>query len=181
MLMYGRKPTQYCKAIIFQLKISKFKSIYAQDLGEEESTGLEVAMCQTLCQALNIFPLLSHEHCAKSLQNPTAQKRKLRIQERNQFPHSQGNTNVLSYQHTLVSQANPSIALRRSAPLSSRTSPTAECLASCFQVTIEGLGINSLKVLCHCLCILKPPSLFLRSSSGEEGLASTLLCTRHHS
>ena len=46
-----QKPTQYCKAIIFQLKISKFKSIYAQDLGEEESTGLEVAICQTLCQA----------------------------------------------------------------------------------------------------------------------------------
>ena len=58
-----QKPTQYCKAIIFQLKISKFKSIYAQDLGEEESTGLEVAICQTLCQALNIFSLLSHEHC----------------------------------------------------------------------------------------------------------------------
>lgn len=36
----------------------------------------------------------------------------------------------------------------------------AECLASCFQVTLEGLGINSLQVLRHCLCILKPPSLF---------------------
>ena len=110
-----QKATQYCKAIICQLKISKFKSIYARDLGEEESTGLEVAICQTPCQALNIFSLLSHEHCAKLLQNPTAQKRKLRIQEDNQFPHSHRNTNVLSYQHTLV----PRPTLHRSKKISS--------------------------------------------------------------
>ena len=53
-----QKSRQYCKAILFQLKISKFKSIYVWDLGKEESTGLEVAICQALCQALNIF-----SHC----------------------------------------------------------------------------------------------------------------------
>lgn len=56
---------------------------------------MEVATCQTRCQALNIFSLLSHEH-HKLLQNPNCSEKKLRIQEYNQFLHSHRNTNVLS-------------------------------------------------------------------------------------